>query len=111
MVATILAQQGGSNFTFIISLVLMVAVFYFLLIRPQQKRVRAQRDLLGSLEVGDEVVTIGGIFGRILSMDDEMVSLDVGGGTHLRMLRQAIARKYVEETEAEPQEGEASEES
>ncbi len=90
-------QPGGSSFTFVISLVLMVAIFYFLLIRPQQRRVRQQRELLGGLDVGDEVVTIGGIFGRIMEMDDESVSLDVGGGTRLRVVKQAIARKVVEE--------------
>ncbi len=104
---TLLAQSqpGGSSLTFIISLGLMVAVFYFLLIRPQQKRVRQQRDLVGSLDVGDEVVTIGGIFGRIQEMDDESITLDVGGGTRIRFLKQAVARKFVEET----QEGEAGE--
>ena len=100
-------QPGGSSWTFLVSLGLMVAVFYFLLIRPQQRRVRQQRDLLGSLTVGDEVVTIGGVFGRIESMDDESVTLDVGGGTRIRFIKQAIARKFVEESELE--EGEAGE--
>jgi preprotein translocase subunit YajC len=95
---TLLAQQGGgSQVTFLISLVLMVAIFYFLLIRPQQRRVRQQRDLVQSLEVGDEVVTIGGLFGTIFEMDDESVTLDVGSGTRLRFLKQAIARKFVRE--------------
>ena len=107
MTATFLAQNqtGGSSLTFLISLGLMVAVFYFLLIRPQQRRVRQQRDLIGSLDVGDEVVTIGGIFGRIQEMDDESITLDVGGGTRIRFLKQAVARKFVEEM----QEGEAGE--
>jgi preprotein translocase subunit YajC len=104
---TLLAQQGGSNYTFLISLVLMVGIFYFLLIRPQQRRVRQQRDLVESLSVGDEVVTIGGLFGTILEMDDESVTIDAGGGTRLRYLKQAVARKFVEETEDE----EAGEES
>jgi len=92
------AQQGG-NYTFLISLALMVAIFYFLLIRPQQRRARQQRDLLGSLQVGDEVVTVGGMFGRITDMDDESVTLDVGAG-RVRFIRQAIARKV---TYGEPQ--------
>jgi preprotein translocase subunit YajC len=89
---TLLAQQGGSNYTFLISLVLMVGIFYFLLIRPQQRRVRQQRELVDSLDVGDEVVTIGGMFGTILEMDEESVTLDAGGGTRLRYLKQAVAR-------------------
>jgi preprotein translocase subunit YajC len=96
---SLIAQQAGGNTTFLISLVLMVGIFYFLLIRPQQRRVRQQRDLVGSLGVGDEVVTIGGLYGRILEMDDESITLDAGGGTRLRFLKQAVARKFVEEDE------------
>jgi preprotein translocase subunit YajC len=104
MSAALVAQQGGSNTTFLISLVLMVAIFYFLLIRPQQRRVRQQRQLVESLRVGDEVVTIGGLFGTILEMDEESITLDAGGGTRLRFLRQAVARKFVEEPETEDEE-------
>ena len=107
MTASVLAQQSG-NVTFLISLALMVAIFYFLLIRPQQKRARQQRELVGSLAVGDEVVTIGGMFGTIQAMDDESVTLDVGSGTRVRFLKQAIARKFVQE---DLEEQEASEES
>jgi preprotein translocase subunit YajC len=110
MTASILAQNqtGGGQLTFLISLVLMVAIFYFLLIRPQQRRVRQQRELVNSLAVGDEVVTIGGMFGTIFEMDDEGVTLDVGSGTRIRFVKQAIARKFVRE---EPESEEADEES
>lgn len=108
--STFLAQTGGSNLTFLLSLVLMVAIFYFLLIRPQQRRARQQRSLVESLDVGDEVVTIGGLFGRIMEVDDESVTIDAGAGTRLRFLKQAVARKLVEE-EPEPQGEEADEES
>jgi preprotein translocase subunit YajC len=88
-----LAQaQTGGNYTFLISLALMVAIFYFLLIRPQQRRARQQRDLIGSLAVGDEVITVGGIFGRITEMDEESVTLEVGVG-QVRFVRQAVVRK------------------
>jgi preprotein translocase subunit YajC len=100
----LIAQQGGSNVTFLISLVLMVAIFYFLLIRPQQRRVRQQRQLVESLRVGDEVITIGGMFGTILEMDDETITLDAGAGMRLKYLRQAVARKFVEEPETEEEE-------
>jgi preprotein translocase subunit YajC len=108
MTASVLAQAQSGNVTFLISLALMVAIFYFLLIRPQQKRARQQRELVGSLAVGDEVVTIGGMFGTIQAMDDESVTLDVGSGTRVRFLKQAIARKFVQE---DLEEQEASEES
>lgn len=107
--ASLVAQQGG-NVTFLISLALMVAIFYFLLIRPQQRRARQQRELVNSLAVGDEVVTIGGMFGTIQDMDDESVTLDVGSGTRVRFVKQAVARKFVQE-DVEDKEEEASEES
>lgn len=107
MSAALIAQQSGSNVTFLISLVLMVAIFYFLLIRPQQRRVRQQRTLVESLRVGDEVITIGGLFGTILEIEDETITLDAGAGTRLRYLKQAVARKFVEETEDEGASGES----
>ncbi|MGH2682230.1 MAG: preprotein translocase subunit YajC [Actinomycetota bacterium] len=94
-----IAQAQGGNYTFLVSLALMVGIFYFLLIRPQQRRARQQRDLLGSLQVGDEVVTLGGMFGRITDMDDESVTLDIGAG-RVRFVRQAVARKV---SDGEPQ--------
>ena len=99
---------GAGNVTFLISLVLLVGIFYFLLIRPQQRRMRQQRDLVDSLSVGDEVVTIGGIFGRIIEMDDESVTLDVAAGTNLRFVKNAIARKLVEEPASGEEAGEDS---
>ena len=107
MSAALIAQQSGSNVTFLISLVLVVAIFYFLLIRPQQRRVKQQRSLVESLDVGDEVITIGGMFGTILEIDDETITLDAGAGTRLRYLKQAVARKFVEETEDEEASGES----
>jgi preprotein translocase subunit YajC len=106
--ASLVAQQGTGNVTFLISLALMVAIFYFLLIRPQQRRARQQRELVNSLSVGDEVVTIGGMFGTIESMDEESVTLNAGSGTRIRFIKQAVARKFVQEG---LEEQEASEES
>jgi preprotein translocase subunit YajC len=94
---TLVAQQQRGNYTFLISLGLMVAIFYFLLIRPQQRRVRQQRELVESLDVGDEVITIGGILGTIRSLDDDEVRLEVSPGTEIRMVKSAVARKFVPE--------------
>ena len=97
-VLTIVAQQQRGNYTFLISLALMVAIFYFLLIRPQQRRARQQRDLVNSLQIGDEVITIGGMFGTIRRMDEDEVTLEVSPGTTIRMVKSAVARKFVPET-------------
>lgn len=94
----LLAQQQRGNYTFLISLALMVGIFYFLLIRPQQRRVRQQRELVNSLQVGDEVITIGGMLGTIRRMDDDEVTLEVSPGTDVRIVKSAVARKFVPET-------------
>jgi preprotein translocase subunit YajC len=74
-------------------ILLIGVVFYFLLIRPQQRKARAQQELTRSTEVGDEVITIGGLFGVIREVDDDSILLEVAPGTELRFLRSAIARK------------------
>jgi preprotein translocase subunit YajC len=84
----------------LLPIILIGAVFYFLLIRPQQRRQKAARELTQSTEVGDEVVTIGGLFGVVREIDDDSVLLEVAPGTELRFLRSAIARKLNVEDEA-----------
>ena len=74
-------------------LVVMLGAFYVLLIRPQRRQVAAHQALMASLAVGDEVMTMGGIFGRIRSLDAEVVDLEVAPGTSLRVARSAISRK------------------
>ena len=104
LIAPLVAQSNGgsSSVTFLISLVLLVAVFYFLLIRPQQRRMRAQRELVTSLDVGDEVVTIGGMFGRIVEMDDDSATLEISPGTRVRFVKQAVARRVNDLEDEEP---------
>jgi preprotein translocase subunit YajC len=105
MIASVVAQnQTGGTLQLVLTLALMVGIFYFLLIRPQQRRARQQRDLVQSLDVGDEVVTIGGIHGVIVDIDQDEVTLDVGGGTRIRFVKQAVARKRVLEEEVEEEE-------
>ena len=74
----------------IVVIVLMFAVFYFLLIRPQQKRAKEQRAMLASLKRGDEVVTAGGIFGRILEVTDDYAILDLGD-SKIKVMRASIS--------------------
>lgn len=102
MVFGILAQEGGQGGGSLIGLalpVLMIVGFYFLLIRPQRNRQRAQQTLLASLEVGDEVMTTGGIYGTIIEIDDDegTVTVEIAPGTRVRMVRQGIAQRFVED--------------
>ncbi|MGH2636094.1 MAG: preprotein translocase subunit YajC, partial [Actinomycetota bacterium] len=106
MVVQLLAQadsgSGGSLVGLALPL-LMLGGFYFLLIRPQRSRQRAQQALLASLEVGDEVLTSGGVFGTIVEIDDEenVVTVEIAPGTRVKMLRQGISQRFVEEEEEE----------
>ncbi|WP_297731649.1 preprotein translocase subunit YajC [uncultured Maricaulis sp.] len=72
-------------------LVLMGLVFYFLLIRPQQKRMKEHKALIEGLKRGDEVITQGGMIGKISKVADEEVTLDVGEGVKVRIVRSTIA--------------------
>mgnify|MGYP003797731663 CR=1 FL=1 len=82
---------GGDIFTLVIPMVLMFAVFYFLLIRPQRKKDKKVKDMLANLKVGDRISTIGGIFGTITAMKDDTIELNVGkDNVKLIMARWAI---------------------
>jgi preprotein translocase subunit YajC len=72
---------------------LLLLAMWFLVIRPQQQRIRAQQALVAALEEGDEVVSSSGIYGRITSLTDEIATLEVADGVELRVARGAIARR------------------
>ncbi len=74
-------------------MILMFGLFYVLLIRPQRQNVARHQTLIASLQEGDEVMTMGGIFGRIVRLDDEVLELEVAPGTSFRVARSAISRK------------------
>ena len=88
---------GGTETSFwsqwgmIIFLVLMVAVFYFLMIRPQQKRSKEQRQMMENLQKGNRVITAGGIYGTIDSLSEDSVVIKTEGGTLLRVARGSVA--------------------
>jgi preprotein translocase subunit YajC len=72
---------------------ILVAAFLLLIVRPQRRQMAAHRALVASLQVGDEVVTSGGIYGTIFGLDDEAVDLEVASGVVLRVARGAIAQR------------------
>jgi preprotein translocase subunit YajC len=98
----ILAQQNQANpIVAFLPLLLMGVVFYFLLIRPQNQRRRAQMQMQSDVEVGDEVVTTAGIYGTITEIDDDygIVTVEVAPNTDIRMARAAIAQRLVDDDE------------
>ena len=72
------ALQGTAGYMPIVWLVVMFAVFYFMLIRPQKKQEKKQREMLAALQIGDKVVTIGGICGKISKLKDDYVYIETG---------------------------------
>jgi preprotein translocase subunit YajC len=84
---------GSQNLVF---LVFMVGIFYLVLVRPQQKRVRKHQEVVATLKPGDEVVTIGGLYGYVKDVDDTVVHLEVAPGVVLRYARSAVRDKVTE---------------
>ena len=84
-------NTGMQGVTSLIMIVLMIAVFYFFMYRPQKKQERETNAMRNSLQVGDEITTIGGIIGKIISIKEETVMIETGrDGTKIRILRSAI---------------------
>lgn len=97
MTPVVFAQEAsGSALPSLLFLALMVGVFYFLIIRPQRKRSQAQKNLAESLQIGDEVRTIGGAHGVVMSMTEDSVVLKVEDG-QIRFSKRAIGSRVGDE--------------
>jgi len=83
--------SGAGGFGALVPLVLMFVIFYFLLIRPQQKKAKQHRDLLANLKRGDSVLTSGGIYGRIAEINDNIITLEVADKVRIKVARGYIA--------------------
>jgi preprotein translocase subunit YajC len=95
----------------LLPLLLLIPLMYMLLIRPQQRRVSQARTLMQSLEVGEKVVTAGGMIGTIEHLDERTISLRVAPDVVLTFIRPAVTRRYeeaddTEDAAAEPEEQE-----
>jgi preprotein translocase subunit YajC len=82
--------QGG-GFGAFIPLILMFAIFYFLLIRPQQKKAKQHKEMLGALKKGDRVVSSGGLHGVVTGITDDMVTMEIAPKVRVKVSRGSIA--------------------
>jgi len=82
--------QGG-GFSAFIPLILMFAIFYFLLIRPQQKKAKLHRELISSLKKGDKVVSSGGLHGVVTGLSDDMVTMEIAPKVRVKVSRGSIS--------------------
>ena len=86
----------------LIFLAAMAAIFWFLLIRPQRQRQAAHRSLVSGLEPGDEVITAGGVFGKVKTIADDHIVLEIAPGTEIRLAKDAVANVVPKAGETPP---------
>lgn len=87
------AASSGGGMNMILVMVLFIAAMYFLMIAPQKKKQKQHQNMIQSLENGDEIVTIGGLYGKITNRDEKTFTIKVDDGTKIRILKSAVAQK------------------
>lgn len=109
---TLIAQEGGASGSYmtIVIIVVFIAIFYFLLIRPGQKQRKAHQELVESINKGDEIMTAGGLFGTVTRVSSDSVMVEVAKKTEVKLAKNSIARVTGSEEEEEIEEEELEEE-
>lgn len=85
------AAPAGSPLLGFLPLAIIFAIFYFLLIRPQQKKQKEQKEMLGNLKAGERIITNSGIYGTIVKMTEKNVTVQIADGVKVKIARGAIA--------------------
>ncbi|MGI9220656.1 MAG: preprotein translocase subunit YajC [Woeseiaceae bacterium] len=100
LIQTAYAQgaEQASPFGMLLPMVVIFAAFYFLLIRPQQKKQKAHTALVSALKEGDEILTAGGILGKISAVSDHYVTVEIAEGTEIKMQRSSVAQVVPKDT-------------
>lgn len=92
-------EGGGAGIMLLVQFAAIIAIFYFLLIRPQRKAQQRHREMLAALKRGDEVMTEGGIIGEVVHIKEERVTIKTGENTRLVVARPKIARIFTAEAD------------
>lgn len=107
---TAASKGAGGSSSYIILMVVLVAVMYFMMIRPQKKRQKEEQEMRSSLEIGDEIITIGGIVGKVVTIREEDIVIETGADrTKMKVQRWAV-NTNVTKTEQHRKEVEAAKE-
>jgi len=85
-----LADMDTSGFASLVPLILIFVVFYFLLLRPQIKRAKEHKQMVATLSKGDEVVSSGGLLGKIIKVDESFVTMEIADGVRVKMQKSAV---------------------
>ena len=100
--APIVAQEadgaGGNILGFLLPIVILGGLFYVMLYLPRRRQQKKAEELLAAITVGDEIRTIGGIFGTIRAEDDDSYTIDLGDGTRMRIAKRAVAERVGDDT-------------
>lgn len=86
----ILLQAAGGDYSFIIMMVIIFAIMYFFMIRPQNKKQKEIANFRKNLEIGSEVITAGGIYGKVKELDNNVVTLEIATGVKIKIDRNSI---------------------
>ena len=86
------AAGGGAAFAQFIPLILVFLIMYFLIMRPQQKKMKQHRAMIEALKKGDSVITQGGILGKVMAVRDDEVEVEIAQGVRIRVVRATIAQ-------------------
>jgi preprotein translocase subunit YajC len=84
-------QGGGAGWMQFLPIILIFVVFYFLLIRPQQKRAKEHRALLSNVKVGDQILTNGGIYGKVTGIKDDILTVEISDKVRVKVSRGHVA--------------------
>ena len=85
-------QAGGFDGTFFFMIIATFAIIYFLIMRPQQKQQKQHQEMLKSIQKGDEVVTAGGIYGKVIEIEENTIDLKIAEGTKVKIERSRVGR-------------------
>ncbi|RJL18148.1 preprotein translocase subunit YajC [Paracoccus siganidrum] len=83
---------AGAAFAQFIPLILIFAIMYFLMIRPQQRRLKQHREMVSALKKGDQIVTQGGIIGKVASVRDDELEVEIASGVRVRVVRSTVSQ-------------------
>ena len=95
--------EGAAGFSGFIPIILMFVIFYFLLIRPQQKRQKETRNMITNLKKGDRVITSGGLHGRITGIDDTTLTLEIADKVRVKVGRSNVAGMLQPASQPQPE--------
>ncbi len=94
---------------FLVYFALLAVLFFFLIVRPQRRQLASRRALIAAVEVGDDVITAGGIYGTIRAIDGDVLEVEIADGVVITLAREAIARRRGDEPVAGASESGTSE--